>query len=150
MPRLVPYCYKTDNVKLIFEVEDLRNASPATVSRAGIIYVSESDLDWEPVLKSWILRKSVNIGQLFEACVRKYVGSCSGYITIDGDFTILKRLLKMTLSTSLTSIPIQDRNHTGTYSISFKSIALLSLNIQELAILKDAADYWMVYSIYLI
>ena len=32
----------TDNVKLMFEVEDLRNASPATVSRAGIIYVSES------------------------------------------------------------------------------------------------------------
>ena len=37
----------TDNVKLMFEVEDLRNASPATVSRAGIIFVSASDLDWE-------------------------------------------------------------------------------------------------------
>ena len=35
----------TDNVKLMFEVEDLRNASPATVSRAGIIYVSNTDLD---------------------------------------------------------------------------------------------------------
>lgn len=42
----------TDNVKLIFEVEDLRNASPATVSRAGIIYVSDSDLDWQPVMES--------------------------------------------------------------------------------------------------
>ena len=34
------------NVTLHFEVEDLRNASPATVSRAGIIYVSEADLGW--------------------------------------------------------------------------------------------------------
>ena len=34
----------TDNVKLMFEVENLNNASPATVSRVGIIYVSESDL----------------------------------------------------------------------------------------------------------
>lgn len=34
------------------KVEDLRNASPATVSRAGIIYVSDSDLDWQPVMES--------------------------------------------------------------------------------------------------
>lgn len=35
----------------ISKVEDLRNASPATVSRAGIIFVSESDLDWQPVME---------------------------------------------------------------------------------------------------
>jgi dynein heavy chain len=68
----------TDNVKLLFEVEDLRNASPATVSRAGIIFVSESDLDWEPVLQSWLRRKAANIGSVFEKCFRKYVGSCDG------------------------------------------------------------------------
>jgi len=44
----------TDNVKIMFEVEDLRNASPATVSRAGIIYVSASDLDWSPVVEAWL------------------------------------------------------------------------------------------------
>lgn len=36
---------------LRFEVESLRNASPATVSRAGIIYVSTSDLG---ALTSWM------------------------------------------------------------------------------------------------
>ena len=44
----------TDNVKIMFEVETLVNASPATVSRAGIIYVSETDLDWSPPIKKWI------------------------------------------------------------------------------------------------
>ena len=44
----------TDNVKLMFEVENLNNASPATVSRAGIVYVSDTDLDWWPPAQAWI------------------------------------------------------------------------------------------------
>ena len=68
----------TDNVKLMFEVEDLRNASPATVSRAGIIYVSESDLDWEAVLKSWLNLKPPNLAGFFGSCFKKYVGTCEG------------------------------------------------------------------------
>jgi dynein heavy chain len=47
----------TDNCRIVFEVQDLRNASPATVSRAGIIYVSASDLGWEPLVQSWLLRR---------------------------------------------------------------------------------------------
>ena len=68
----------TDNVKLMFEVEDLRNASPATVSRAGIIFVSESDLDWEPVVQSWLKIKTPNLSSVFTTCFSKYVGTCSG------------------------------------------------------------------------
>lgn len=44
----------TDNVKILFEAEDLRNASPATVSRAGIIFVSENDLGNEPLVTAWL------------------------------------------------------------------------------------------------
>lgn len=47
----------TDNCRIVFEVEDLRNASPATVSRAGIIYVSSSDLGWEPFVESWLMQR---------------------------------------------------------------------------------------------
>ena len=43
---------------LHFEVEDLRNASPATVSRAGIIYVSLADLGWKPMVQSWVAAAS--------------------------------------------------------------------------------------------
>ena len=42
----------TDNCRIVFEVENLNNASPATVSRAGIIYVSQTDLGPEPVTES--------------------------------------------------------------------------------------------------
>lgn len=43
----------TDNCKLVLEVENLKNASPATVSRVGIVYISEIELGWEPVVNVW-------------------------------------------------------------------------------------------------
>jgi len=44
----------TENCKLVFEVADLNNASPATVSRCGQVYVSPTDLGYESVLDGWI------------------------------------------------------------------------------------------------
>ena len=44
----------TENTKLVFEVENLNNASPATVSRCGIVYVSDTDLGWAPLFTTWI------------------------------------------------------------------------------------------------
>jgi len=41
-------------MKAMFEPENLNNASPATVSRAGIIYVSETELTWKPLVASWL------------------------------------------------------------------------------------------------
>jgi dynein heavy chain len=50
----------TDNVKIMFENETLLNASPATVSRCGIIYVSASDLGWTPLVNSWVAQLGGN------------------------------------------------------------------------------------------
>ncbi|GAW80117.1 dynein heavy chain [Plasmodium gonderi] len=51
----------TDNTKIAFEVENLNNASPATVSRAGIVYISDSDLGYKPFIYSWLQKlKDVN------------------------------------------------------------------------------------------
>ena len=43
-------------VSLLFEVEDLSVASPATVSRAGMVYVDISDMGWQPFVDSWLQR----------------------------------------------------------------------------------------------
>ena len=44
-------------MKIMFEPEDLRNASPATVSRAGIIYVSPNDLGFKPIVEKFVLSR---------------------------------------------------------------------------------------------
>lgn len=41
-------------MKMLFEVQDLAVASPATVSRCGMVYLISSDLGWKPYVITWI------------------------------------------------------------------------------------------------
>ncbi|XP_078250276.1 dynein axonemal heavy chain 11-like [Pogona vitticeps] len=67
----------TPSMRLVFEISHLRAATPATVSRAGILYVNTQDLGWNPYVTSWIeTRKAqserANLTILFD----KYVPYC--------------------------------------------------------------------------
>lgn len=44
----------TASMRLIFEISNLRNATPATVSRAGVLFINESDIGWNPFFESWL------------------------------------------------------------------------------------------------
>jgi len=61
---------------LLFEVENLAVASPATVSRCGMVYTDYKDLGWQPFVDSWLDRRSdkqsvEHLQRLFEKFVPK-------------------------------------------------------------------------------
>ncbi|KAG8573239.1 hypothetical protein GDO81_012334 [Engystomops pustulosus] len=67
----------TPTMRLVFEIHHLKTATPATVSRAGILYVNPQDLGWNPYVTSWIDTRNsqtekANLTILFD----KYVPPC--------------------------------------------------------------------------
>jgi dynein heavy chain, axonemal len=47
----------SDAMRMVFEINSLKNATPATVSRAGILYINESDIGWRPFVDSWLHKR---------------------------------------------------------------------------------------------
>ena len=43
-------------MRLLLEVSNLRNATPATVSRGGVLYINEADIGWRPYVDTWLSR----------------------------------------------------------------------------------------------
>ena len=80
--RLVDHC------KLLFEVSDLQYASPATVSRCGMVYVDPKNLNYEPYIWTWCnKREDQEQAEVLRAMFDKYMDKCVDFVLegINGD-----------------------------------------------------------------
>ncbi len=59
----------TPFIHMVFEVQDLAVASPATVSRCGMVYVDPETLRWQPYVKTWM----ATIGSKFSSETQEYM-----------------------------------------------------------------------------
>ncbi|XP_047141246.1 dynein axonemal heavy chain 10 isoform X1 [Hydra vulgaris] len=76
--RLLPHC------ALLFEVSDLRYASPATVSRCGMVFVDPKNLGYNPYWNRWLCtRRNKSEQQELIRCFDKYVPALVNRV-IDG------------------------------------------------------------------
>jgi dynein heavy chain len=71
------------HMKMIFEIRDLRFATPATVSRAGILFISDTaGSQWKSYVTSWIARmkyddeRKKQLKELFDKYVAKTLFHC--------------------------------------------------------------------------
>ena len=40
-------------MRMLLEIQDMKHASPATVSRGGVLFINETDVGWKPFVESW-------------------------------------------------------------------------------------------------
>lgn len=64
----------TRDMRLLFEISNLRTATPATVSRAGILFINPQDLGWNPYVASWIEKRESKVEKgILPVLFEKYV-----------------------------------------------------------------------------
>ncbi|XP_073321620.1 dynein axonemal heavy chain 2 [Pagrus major] len=88
-----------EQVSLLFEVENLEMASPATVSRCGIVYNEYADLGWRPFFQSWLDKRPKAEADHLKRLFEKYVES-----TLNFKKSNCKELIPITELNGVTSL----------------------------------------------
>lgn len=100
--------------KIIFEPHNIDNASPATVSRNGMVYMSSSGLTWRPVIKAWLRGRSPKEQEIFQHLFNESFSQIYSWGT--QNLTLVIDVLQCNIS--LQMIKLLE----GTYLIQFQSM----------------------------
>jgi hypothetical protein len=106
------------HVKMVFEVDDLSQASPATVSRCGMIYFDPSTIPWTALADTWADTHKVKYEPLattVRALMDQYVPRLLQHLIVEGkwslelnpNFTVLNLLRLLDCFVPLMRRPLQ-------------------------------------------
>nr|XP_046242172.1 dynein axonemal heavy chain 2 isoform X2 [Scatophagus argus] len=111
-----------EQVSLLFEVENLAMASPATVSRCGMVYNDYTDLGWKPFVQSWLEKRPKaevdHLKHMFEKYIKSTLNfkkcNCKELIPIT-DLNGVASLCHLydSLATSINGVNTSDTEHLG-------------------------------------
>jgi dynein heavy chain 2 len=72
------------NVNFLFESDNLKYASPATVSRMGMIFMSEEDIDVKAVVASWLVRQPAELQLQLGEWIERFFYRALDYVIAQG------------------------------------------------------------------
>ena len=86
------------NVNFLFETHDLSCASPATISRMGMIFLSDEDTDVKAVVKSWLSKEPPETRAVTQQFIKEYFFDAFNWIIKHGDFVVETTLVGTVLN----------------------------------------------------
>ena len=98
----------SQNMNMIFEPMDLAVASPATVSRCGMVYMQPHSMGWRPLFESWMNLLPTQFGKDQFKIIRELV-----------DFMI-PDLLEFVRNNTKETTPTQDQNLIQSFLRTFR------------------------------
>ncbi|XP_053350448.1 dynein axonemal heavy chain 5 [Clarias gariepinus] len=106
-----PYC------KVVFEPHNIDNASPATVSRNGMVFMSSSVLDWRPILQAWLKKIQSSHADVLLSCFNSIYQDLMNFVftAVSPKMQILECMyIKQTIDI-LQGLLVEEKNLTVTH-----------------------------------
>ncbi|XP_036005544.1 cytoplasmic dynein 2 heavy chain 1 isoform X1 [Fundulus heteroclitus] len=86
------------NVNFLFETHDLSCASPATISRMGMIFLSDEDIDVGALVKSWLRSQPEECRSNLESWLGDYFQKALDWVLKQNDFVVETSLVGTVLN----------------------------------------------------
>lgn len=86
------------NVNFLFETNDLSCASPATVSRMGMIFLSDEDTDVKAIVSSWLHKEPEETRSHTESLIEEYFYRALDWVISRNEFLVSTTLVGTVLN----------------------------------------------------